>query len=114
MRKRKVAVFTGNRAEYGLQLPILQAIAAHPALTYKLIVSGAHLDPHFGRTLAEIQKDGFRVAAEVKIEVPDDTTRATAHAIGAGVLAITNALAKLRPDIMVVYADRFEGFAAVI
>ena len=44
MNKRVVAVFTGNRAEYGLQYPILKAIAAHPDLDYRLIVSGAHLD----------------------------------------------------------------------
>jgi UDP-N-acetylglucosamine 2-epimerase (non-hydrolysing)/GDP/UDP-N,N'-diacetylbacillosamine 2-epimerase (hydrolysing) len=30
------------------------------------------------------------------------------------VLSISRELAKIRPDIMVVYADRFEGFAAVI
>jgi UDP-N-acetylglucosamine 2-epimerase (non-hydrolysing)/GDP/UDP-N,N'-diacetylbacillosamine 2-epimerase (hydrolysing) len=54
-RKRVVAVFTGNRAEYGLQFPILKAIAAHPGLEYKLIVSGAHLDRNFGRTLSEIR-----------------------------------------------------------
>jgi hypothetical protein len=30
--QRIVAVFTGNRAEYGLQFPILKAIEGHPAL----------------------------------------------------------------------------------
>ena len=112
--QRKIAVFTGNRAEYGLQLPILKAIKRHPDLECQLIVSGAHLDPYFGRTLAEITKDGFDVAAQVQIDVPDDTIRSTPYAIGSGVLAITQSLANLRPDLMVVYADRFEGFAAII
>lgn len=114
MPKRKVAVFTGNRAEYGLQYPILRAIDEHPELDYQLLVSGAHLDNHFGRTLDEIRKDGFRVDAEVKIEMDVDTRIATAQAIGSGVLAISRVLDKFRPDIVVVYADRFEGFAAVI
>ena len=39
---------------------------------------------------------------------------ATAQAIGSGVSAISRVLDKLRPDIMVVYADRFEGLAAVV
>jgi len=43
-QRRTIAVFTGNRAEYGLQYPILRAIADHPGLEYRLIVSGAHLD----------------------------------------------------------------------
>ncbi|MCE9659472.1 MAG: UDP-N-acetylglucosamine 2-epimerase [Burkholderiales bacterium] len=112
--KRTIAVFTGNRAEYGLQYPILKAVSEHPDLDYRLIVSGAHLDVNFGRTLDEIRNDGFDVAEEVKIDMSEDTRIATAGAIGSGVLAISAALDRLRPDVVVVYADRFEGFAAVI
>jgi UDP-hydrolysing UDP-N-acetyl-D-glucosamine 2-epimerase len=114
MSHRTVAIFTGNRAEYGLQYPILRAVSRHPALEYRLLVSGAHLDPNFGRTLDEIRTDGFRVDAEIKIEMDASSLLATAHAIGSGVIAISSVLAELRPDIVVVYADRFEGLAAVI
>src|SRR5215470_1577688 len=112
--KRVVAVFTGNRAEYGLQYPILRAIAASEKLDYRLIVSGAHLDPQFGRTLDEIRADGFTIHAEVKIDMEADTLTATARAIGSGVVSMSQALEKIRPDMLVVYADRFEGFAAII
>lgn len=114
MTQRIIAVFTGNRAEYGLQFPILKAIDAHPDLDYRLIASGAHLDPQFGRTLAEIEADGFTVHAEVKIDMEADNLDATAQAIGTGVMSMGKALSEIRPDILVVYADRFEGFAAVI
>ncbi|MFO7481448.1 UDP-N-acetylglucosamine 2-epimerase [Oceanibaculum nanhaiense] len=112
---RIIALFTGNRAEYGLQYPILKAIQAHPALDYRLIVSGAHLDPDFGRTRNEIAADGFEIHAEVKIDMAaDDLGAATANAIGSGVQSMAAALSRLKPDLLVVYADRFEGFAAVI
>lgn len=114
MAKRIVAVFTGNRAEYGLQFPILKAVAEHPELDYRLIVSGAHLEEDFGRTIAEIQEDGFAISAEVRIEMAEDTLYATAQAIGSGVISMSHALAEIRPDFLVVYADRFEGFAALI
>lgn len=114
MAKRKIAVFTGNRAEYGLQFPILKAIEAHPSLDYQLLVSGAHLDSNFGNTLAEIREDGFHIDAEIKIEMELDTRVATAHAIGSGIISVSEALEALKPDMLVVYADRFEGFAAVI
>lgn len=114
MEKRKIAIFTGNRAEYGLQYPILQAVDAHPDLDYRLIVSGAHLDPHFGKTRTEIEADGFRVHAEVKVEMDAASLYATAQAIGSGIVAVSRVLAETQPDMMVVYADRFEGFAAVI
>jgi UDP-hydrolysing UDP-N-acetyl-D-glucosamine 2-epimerase len=111
---RKIAVFTGNRAEYGLQYPILKAIDAHPELEYFLLVSGAHLQEDFGYTLKEIEKDGFKVYAEVKIEMEEDTLFSTAQAIGSGILSLSRILDKIRPDFLVVYADRFEGFSAVI
>jgi UDP-hydrolysing UDP-N-acetyl-D-glucosamine 2-epimerase len=113
-KPRTIAVFTGNRAEYGLQVPILRALAAHPLVEPRLIVSGAHLDPLFGRTLAEITNDGFAVAAEVKIEMPGDTLYATTHAIGSAIQSLAAVLEQMKPDILVVYADRFEGFSAVI
>jgi UDP-hydrolysing UDP-N-acetyl-D-glucosamine 2-epimerase len=114
MIRRKIAVFTGNRAEYGLQYPIVRAIDNHPSLDYSLLVSGAHLDPNFGSTLDEIRADGFHIDAEVKIEMDVSSPYATAYAIGSGILSICRALNELKPDIVLVYADRFEGFAAVI
>jgi UDP-hydrolysing UDP-N-acetyl-D-glucosamine 2-epimerase len=114
MKKRIIAVFTGNRAEYGLQFPVLKAIDSHPDLDYRLIVSGAHLDKNFGNTLEEIEKDGFHIDAQVKIEMDASTLEANVQAIGTGILSVGEAIKKIKPDMMVVYADRFEGFSAVI
>ena len=108
--RRKIAVFTGNRAEFGLLSPILSAIDGHEALELQLVVGGAHLDRAYGRTLDEILGEGFRVAAEV----PGMTGPDTARAIGQGILAFSDALERLSPDVVVVYGDRFEAFAALI
>ena len=37
-----------------------------------------------------------------------------AQAIGSGILSVSEALHELRPDLLLVYADRFESFAALI
>ena len=73
MTRRKIAIFTGNRAEYGLQYPIVRAIAADPRLEYFLLVGGAHLQQDFGRTMAEIKADGFHVYREVEIQMGDQS-----------------------------------------
>jgi UDP-N-acetylglucosamine 2-epimerase (non-hydrolysing)/GDP/UDP-N,N'-diacetylbacillosamine 2-epimerase (hydrolysing) len=111
---RRVAVFTGNRSEYGLQYPVLRAIAEDDRLDYALIVAGAHLDDRFGRTAGEIEGDGFRVARQIAMEAPDDSLHGTTHVIGTGVVRIGAALAELRPDLLLVYGDRLESFAAAI
>jgi len=112
--RRRVAVFTGNRAEYGLQYPILKAIDADPRLDYYLLAGGAHLESAFGRTMSEIESDGFTVYREVKMRMQRDSLFATAQAIGTGILSLSKILDDLRPDFLVVYADRYEAFAAMI
>lgn len=130
--KRKIAIFTGNRAEYGLQFPVIQAVARHPDLEYFLLVSGAHLERDFGRTIREINDDGFQIHREVRLEFERDSLYGfpiyrelnlefdydslygTVRAIASGILSLSVILDELRPDIVLVYADRFEGFSAVI
>jgi len=113
-RKRKLAIFTGNRAEYSMQYPILKAISVDERLQYYLLVSGAHLKDDFGKSLQEIEKDGFSIEAKIEIDMPHDSLHSTALAIGSGISNISKALEKLRPDLLIVYADRFESFAAMI
>ncbi len=114
MKVRTVAVFTGNRAEYGLQKPIIKSISNDPRLECKLIVSGAHLDRNFGKTIEEIERDGFEIYSEAEIRTPKKNTSFTSYSIGNAIIEITSILEKLRPDLFVVYADRFEGFAAMV
>jgi UDP-N-acetylglucosamine 2-epimerase (non-hydrolysing)/GDP/UDP-N,N'-diacetylbacillosamine 2-epimerase (hydrolysing) len=111
---RHIAVFTGNRAEYGLQMPILRAISTDRRLRPFLFVGGAHLQQQFGTTQAEIEADGFTVHGRVDIRMDRDTLFGTAQAIGTGVLSLSAQLDELRPDLLVVYADRYESFAAMV
>jgi len=114
MTSRRIAIFTGNRSEYGLLYPVINAIDSHSALKAQLIVSGTHLDERFGRTQAEIERDGFSIDAEVKMTLETDTLDETPRAIGRGILEVTDALEKLAPDMLLIYGDRFEAFAAAI
>ena len=114
MQKRKIAIFTGNRAEYGMQYPIIKAIAKDKRFKYYLLVSGAHLDEKFGRTINEIENDGFDIYAKTDIFIKGDSLFDTAQAIGKGILNISKILKKIKPNVFIVYADRFESFAAMI
>jgi UDP-hydrolysing UDP-N-acetyl-D-glucosamine 2-epimerase len=112
--RRRIALFTGNRAEYGMQFPILRAIDADPRLDYQLLVSGAHLKDDFGKSVTEIENDGFKITRQIEMDTPGDDMFATATAIGIGTTATARALTELAPDLVIVYADRFESFAAMI
>ena len=111
---KKVAVFTGNRSEYGLQLSALRAINNHPELEYKLIVAGAHLDDDFGQSINEIHNDGFRIDATIKVEMNADSLSSNVQSIGNTIVKIGVALEQIKPDFLIVYGDRSEALAAVI
>ena len=46
--KRKIAVLTGTRADYGIYYSVLKSIENNPKLELQLIVCGMHLCPEFG------------------------------------------------------------------
>ena len=58
MTRRRIAVFTGNRAEYGLQYPILKAVDADPRLEYLLLAGGAHVDGSLGEPSPRSRQTG--------------------------------------------------------
>ncbi len=111
---RTVAVFTGNRAEFGLLLPVIRQIQKSANLQLQLIVSGAHLDESFGRTLDQILQSGLPVAATLSVAPESDDLVSTTKAIASGIAQMAETLRQLQPDILIVYADRYEGFAAVV
>ncbi|MGS0696510.1 UDP-N-acetylglucosamine 2-epimerase [Shewanella sp. 0m-4] len=109
---KKVAVFTGTRAEYGLLFWLLKDIQSDPELHLQLLVSGMHLSPEFGETYQQIEKDGFVIDEKIEILLSSDSAVGTAKSMGLGVLGFSDALARLQPDVLVILGDRFEALAA--
>ena len=107
---KKICFITGSRAEYGLFYPLLKELAAAPGVKLQIMATGMHLSPKFGLTYREIEADGFKISAKIKFPLPDEGS--TAVSIGKAILAITPALEKLKPDVVVLLGDRFETFAA--
>jgi len=76
-----------------------------------LLVGGAHLDDRFGRTIDAIREAGYAVADEVPFLADDDSDRGMGEGIGRAVGIFSAALDRLRPDMVLLIADRFEMLA---
>src|ERR1700731_533410 len=110
-RKRTIAVITTSRADYSHLYWPLRELATHPNVDLKLIVMGSHLSPEFGLSAQEIQKDGIAIAASVETLLSSDTDIGMAKSIGIGVLSLADLLGSMRPDILLLIADRYEILA---
>ena len=108
---RKIAVFTGTRAEYGLLYWLLKDIQSDAELELQLLVSGTHLSPEFGCTYQQIEQDGFTIDEKIEILLSSDTAIGVAKSMGLGVLGFTDSLSRLKPDALVILGDRFEALA---
>lgn len=108
---RKIAVFTGTRAEYGLLFWLLSDLKNAADFELQLIVSGTHLSPEFGSTLNFIEADGFEIAEKVEVLLSSNTAVGTAKSLGLAVIGYADALVRLDPDCLIVLGDRFEALA---
>lgn len=109
---RTICVVTGSRADYGLLQWVMHGIRDAPDLDLQLIVTGAHLEPRFGLTVDQIRADGFRVDAAVPLGLTGDTPGEVAGAMARCLTGVSQALERLRPDILLVLGDRYEILAA--
>ena len=108
----KLAVVTGTRAEYGLLRPVIQNLMACPEAELSVLVTGAHLAPEYGNTVAEIEADGVPVAARIPILAPGESgPLATAGAVERTIHGFVRWFAENRPACVLVLGDRYEIFA---
>ncbi len=110
--RRRVAVVTGTRAEYGLLAPLIARLRRDPDFDCRVIVTGAHLERRHGLTVRAIEADGVPIAARVPLRPRGDDAVAVADAMAAAVAGLSRAYARLKPGLVVVLGDRFEAFAA--
>lgn len=111
---RKIAVVTGTRAEYGLLYPVMSAIKKDKSMELSIIATGMHLSQEFGHTVDYIESDGFKIDAKVDMLLSGDSQVSMAKSLGIGIIGITQALEAIDPDIVLVYGDRGEPFAATV
>jgi len=109
--KRKIAVVTTSRADYSHLYWPLRDLSVHPEVDLKLIVLGSHLSPEFGRTVSEIEKDGFSIDARIECLLSSDSDVGMAKTIGLATLSLADYLGQMRPDILLLIADRYEMLA---
>ncbi len=108
----RVGVVTVGRSDYGIYFPVLRLLQADKEIELRLIVAAGHLDPRYGNTVDEIERDGFPIAARVPMKMNGDSREDVAMAIGVGVQEFTSAYRHTQPDVVLLLGDRYEMMSA--
>ncbi len=108
---RRIAVVTTSRADWGHLVWVVREMKAHPVLEPTVVAIGAQLADEFGRAEREIEADGLTVDERVECLLSSDTDVGMAKTIGVATLGLADTLGRLRPDLALLIADRYELLA---
>ncbi|AQS38860.1 UDP-N-acetyl-D-glucosamine 2-epimerase, UDP-hydrolysing [Shewanella psychrophila] len=108
---KRIAVFTGTRAEYGLLYWVIKGLNESIEAELQLLVGGMHLSPEFGKTIHQIEKDGFPIAEKMEFLLSSDTPVGISKSMGLALICAADTLERTKPDLLVVLGDRFESMA---
>lgn len=114
MRKRKICVIVTSRANYARSKSVICAISRQPKLHLQLVVGASALLDKYGSAIEVIRKDGFKPSEVVHMIIEGETPLAMAKSTGLGLIELSTTFENLKPDIVLVTADRFEVMAAAI
>lgn len=108
---RTIAAVTTSRADYNHLYWPLRDLAAHPEINLKAIALGPHLSPEFGSSIEQVEKDGFRIDSRIECLLSSDSDIGMAKTIGVATLGLADLLGQMRPDLLLLIADRYEMLA---
>ena len=109
---KKIAIFTGTRAEYGLLKELMVAIKNSTDLTLQIMASGTHFSPEFGYTYQNIIDDGFAITESIEMLMSSNTPIGTVKSMGVALIGFADALQRMKPDCLIILGDRYEALAA--
>lgn len=93
---------------------MIRAVDAHRHLEAGVVASGAHLSASFGRTVAQIERDGFELVERIESLLDSDTPLSRVRSAAIQLLGLTQTLERTRPDFLVVCGDREESITGAL
>lgn len=110
----KVCVVLIDRANYGRMRSVMQALKDDPAIDLQVVCAGTMLLERFGIAMHQVERDGFKVDAQVYLELEGSSPISMAKSVGLGVIEFSTAYQWLQPDLVLIIGDRYEAMAATV
>jgi len=108
---RRIAVISSSRADYGHLYWVLKELKDSAQVDLRIIATSAHLAPGFGQTIDQFKAHGFEIEGTIESLLDSDSDVGMAKTIGVTILGLADLLGRLRPDLLLLIADRYEMLA---
>ncbi|MDF2949155.1 MAG: hypothetical protein K0R07_1182, partial [Sedimentibacter sp.] len=109
--KKKILFLTGTRADYGKLKSLMKKVDASSNFDLFIFVTGMHMLSKYGSTFSEIEKDGFKKLYKFINQGPNSSMDI---ALSNTIMGLSNYVAELKPDLIVIHGDRLEALAGAI
>ena len=112
--KRKIAVITGSRGEYGYIRPILKKLIHSDQLSYYVVATNMLLLPEFGYAINQFSIDDIKVKYKIDMSMAGYSNSTMTKSLGVFLQSLTDIVANDKPDIILLAGDRGEQLVGAI
>ena len=114
MKKRKICVVINNRANYARIKSALIEIKKNKKLELQIVLGSSAILQRYGEVSDIIKRDGFKINRSIYTLLEGENLLTMSKSTGISIMEFSSIFNELKPDIVVVIADRYETLAAAV
>ena len=107
----KICVVVASRANYGRIRSVMRAIKNDNRFELVVVVSASAVLYRYGNVSELIEQDGFEIDSRIYTIVEGGNTMTMAKSTGLSIIELSSVFDRLKPDMVVTVADRYETLA---
>ncbi|MBN2664056.1 MAG: UDP-N-acetylglucosamine 2-epimerase (hydrolyzing) [Bacteroidales bacterium] len=111
---KKIAIFTTTRAEFGIFIPLINALKADKQTDVLLFVGGTHLAKEHGFTNIEIKNNDFEISKTFDYLLNEDSAFSLAKSCGIETIELAHIFNDFYFDAICILGDRYELLPIVL
>ena len=108
VKKRKICVVITTRGNYAKMRSVISLILASPDLELQLVLGGMVVLEKYGRISSMLEDQQIPIARTIHFVIEGETLVTMSKSAGLAVTEFSTAFQDLKPDVVLVIADRFE------
>ena len=113
-RKRKICVVINNRANYARIKYFLKAAKKNKNIQLIIILGASANLYKYGNLESIIKSDGFSINQKISTIIEGENPTTMAKSTGIAIIELSSVFQRLKPDIVLTVADRYETLATAI